>query len=76
MVRVWSPDGDESREGLRGTALHLASGRSLTFTGPDELIPFLAATEPRRAAAPRPIPAPPGGADVVANQDHNQQNAP
>lgn len=43
VVRIWRPgDAGESSD-LRGTAVHLASGRDLTFTEPAALIRFLAA---------------------------------
>ncbi len=41
LVRVWRPDGGERPEGLRGTAVHLPSGRSLTYTESEALISFL-----------------------------------
>ena len=41
MVRVWKPGGDERSEGLRGTAVHLSSGQSLTFSEADTLVRFL-----------------------------------
>ena len=40
-VRVWTPAAAERPEGLRGTALHLGSGRQITFTEPGSLIEFL-----------------------------------
>ncbi len=42
LVRVWRPDGEERPEGLRGTAVHLSSGREVTFTEPQALVRFLA----------------------------------
>jgi hypothetical protein len=42
LVRVWRPDDDDRLEGLRGTAVHLSSGRAVTFTKPDALVSFLA----------------------------------
>jgi hypothetical protein len=42
LVRVWRPDGEERPEGLRGTAVHLSSGREVTFTDPAALVRFLA----------------------------------
>ena len=42
LVRVWRPDGEERPEGLRGTAVHLSSGREVTFTEPAALVTFLA----------------------------------
>lgn len=41
MVRVWKPGGDERSEGLRGTAVHLSSGQSLTFSEAETLVRFL-----------------------------------
>jgi hypothetical protein len=42
LVRVWRPDGGERSEGLRGTAVHVSSGREVTFTEPEALVSFLA----------------------------------
>lgn len=42
LVRVWTPDGAERAEGIRGTAVHLSSGRSITYTRSERLISFLA----------------------------------
>jgi hypothetical protein len=42
LVRVWTPDGEERPEGMRGTAVHLSSGRSVTYTHAEALISFLA----------------------------------
>jgi hypothetical protein len=42
LVRVWRPDGEERPEGLRGTAVHVSSGREVTFTEPAALVTFLA----------------------------------
>lgn len=42
LVRVWRPDEEDRLEGLRGTAVHLSSGRAVTFTKPDALVSFLA----------------------------------
>ncbi len=41
MVRVWKPGGEERSEGLRGTAVHLSSGQSLTFSEAEALVRFL-----------------------------------
>ncbi len=41
MVRVWKPGGHERSEGLRGTAVHLGSGQSLTFSAAEALVRFL-----------------------------------
>jgi hypothetical protein len=41
LVRVWTPDGEERPEGMRGTAVHLSSGHSVTYTHPEALISFL-----------------------------------
>ena len=46
MVRVWRPGDGERSEGVRGTAVHLGSGRRITFTAAHPLIAFL-----REAAA-------------------------
>jgi hypothetical protein len=53
LVRVWRPDGDERLDGLRGTAVHLSSGRAVTFTEPEALVGFLA-----DAGGPEADPAP------------------
>ena len=47
MVRVWRPGDGERSEGVRGTAVHLGSGRRITFSAAPGLIAFLreAATE-------------------------------
>jgi len=42
MVRVWQPGGQERSDGLRGTAVHLGSGQSLTFSEAETLLRFLA----------------------------------
>lgn len=42
VVRIWRPGRDGASPVLRGTAVHLASGRDVTFTEPDALIRFLA----------------------------------
>jgi hypothetical protein len=42
IVRVWTPrDGDEIPSGVRGTAVHLASGREIRFADGAALIEFL-----------------------------------
>lgn len=41
MVRVWRPQAAEPADGLHGTAVHLSSGHSLTFTSSESLIRFL-----------------------------------
>jgi hypothetical protein len=41
MVRVWRPGDGERPDGVRGVAVHLGSGRELTFSEPDRLIAFL-----------------------------------
>jgi len=41
VVRVWSPGADDGPEGVRGTAVHLSSGTTITFTEPGALIRFL-----------------------------------
>ncbi len=40
-MRVWTPSEGERPEGVRGTAVHLRSGRRVTFAEPDSLIRFL-----------------------------------
>lgn len=56
LVRVWTPDGGERPEGLRGTAVHLGSGQSVTYTHAEALISFLV----EAAAGDRePTPSPP-----------------
>jgi len=44
MVRLWKPAGGEHVDGVRGTALHFASGRQISFTGAEGLIAFLTKT--------------------------------
>ncbi len=41
LVRVWTTDGDERPEGMRGTAVHLGSGQTVTYTHAEALIRFL-----------------------------------
>ncbi len=41
MVRVWSPGDGERSEGVRGVAVHLGSGRQITFSEAGRLIAFL-----------------------------------
>ena len=53
MVRVWRPGDGERSEGVRGTAVHLGSGRQITFSAAHGLIAFL-----REAAAEHDGPAP------------------
>lgn len=43
VVRVWRPQTAETSGGLHGTVVHLSSGDSLTFTGPQMLVRFLTA---------------------------------
>ncbi len=43
MVRVWKPSGEERLEGVRGSAVHLRTGRQITFSQPERLIAFLSA---------------------------------
>ncbi|MHB8490176.1 MAG: hypothetical protein ACYDCS_13130 [Candidatus Dormibacteria bacterium] len=42
LVRVFRPDAEDCPEGLRGTVVHVRSGREVTFTGPEALVTFLA----------------------------------
>jgi hypothetical protein len=44
MVRLWKPAGGEHVDGVRGTALHFASGRQISFSGAEGLITFLTET--------------------------------
>jgi hypothetical protein len=41
LVRLWKPAGGEHVDGVRGTALHFASGRQTSFSGAEGLIAFL-----------------------------------
>ena len=41
MVRVWRPGDGERSDGVRGVAVHLASGRQITFSEPQRLLAFL-----------------------------------
>jgi hypothetical protein len=45
VVRVWKPEGAEASLGLRGTAVHLSSATTLTFTDAQTLIRFLVDAE-------------------------------
>jgi hypothetical protein len=42
MVRVWRAVFEERSERVRGVAVHLGSGRQITFSEPQLLIRFLA----------------------------------
>lgn len=42
MVRVWRPNFEERSEGVRGVAVHLGSGRLITFSEPRHLLRFFA----------------------------------
>ncbi|MGA9115087.1 MAG: hypothetical protein WB802_15010 [Candidatus Dormiibacterota bacterium] len=53
MVRVWRPGDGERSEGVRGTVVHLGSGRQITFSAANGLIAFL-----REAATPDDGPVP------------------
>jgi hypothetical protein len=44
MVPLWKPAGGEHVDGVRGTALHFASGRQISFSGAEGLIAFLTET--------------------------------
>ena len=44
LVRVWTPYHERPLEGIRGTAVHLGSGRSVTYTRTGGLLRFLAET--------------------------------
>jgi hypothetical protein len=44
MVRIWTPGGEERAEGLRGTARHVRSGLTATFTDAQQLTRFLVET--------------------------------
>jgi len=41
VVRVWTPGDGERPEGMRGTAIHLGTGREIRFSDPQRLIAFL-----------------------------------
>ena len=41
LVKVWKAGADEPCDGLRGTVVHLASGRLLAFAEPVSLLEFL-----------------------------------
>jgi len=41
MVRIWRPGDGKSPEGVRGMAVHLGSGRQITFSEPGRLLRFL-----------------------------------
>lgn len=44
MVRLWTPAGGERVDGVRGTALHFASGRQISFSDAEGLVAFLTET--------------------------------
>lgn len=44
MVRLWKPADGEHVDGVRGTALHFASGRQISFSAAEGLIAFLIAS--------------------------------
>jgi hypothetical protein len=44
MVRVWTAAGGERVDGVRGTALHVASSRQMSFSAAEGLIAFLTET--------------------------------
>ena len=52
LVRVWRSGADEPYDGLRGTVVHLGSGRQLTFSEPASLLEFLNGTAELRLSAP------------------------
>lgn len=52
MVRIWSPGTGERPEGVRGTAVHLPSGQSVTFSDAAALISFLAGDAGGEAEGP------------------------
>ena len=57
VVRIWRPGLGDAPAELRGTAVHLASGRDVTFTESETLIRFLAAgTSGETASAPAGTP--------------------
>ncbi len=41
LVKVWKAGAGDPYDGLRGTVVHLASGRILAFAEPDSLLDFL-----------------------------------
>ena len=57
LVRVWTPDGGERPEGMRGTAVHLSSGESLTYTHAVALISFLVEAAAGGDREPTPSPS-------------------
>ncbi|HEU4450417.1 MAG TPA: hypothetical protein VFR63_10620 [Gaiellaceae bacterium] len=64
VVRLWeSAEPAPAAEPLRGTALHVASGRTTSFVGVEELLAFLTAAREHGAGA-RGRPAP-GGAGAI-----------
>ena len=68
LVKVWTPGAADVGSGLRGTVVHLPTGRLLAFTEPSSLIDFLTATsEPAtgRGEVPGSPSKPPGGAGSI-----------
>jgi len=63
MVRVWRPGDGERSEGVRGTAVHLRTGRHITFSAARPLIAFLSEAAnaddgpaPMQSSSPDPDP--------------------
>ena len=51
VVRVWTPDVEEAQPGIRGVAVHVRSGRTLTYTASSQLVRFLVETAGDRTAS-------------------------
>lgn len=52
VVRLWdSAEPAQAAEPLRGTALHVASGRTTSFVGVDALLAFFAAKDAQGTSA-------------------------
>jgi hypothetical protein len=64
MVRVWRPAGEERSDGVRGTAVHLGSGRHIAFSEPGGLIEFLS-----KAADTDITPAAEAGSNTSAQME-------
>jgi hypothetical protein len=75
VVRIWRPGRGGASPDLRGTAVHLATGRDVTFTEPETLIRFLAgaAFGTTESAPARPSVA---GDQLQDSTDESTQGGP
>ena len=61
LVKVWTPGAADVGSGLRGTVVHLPTGRLLAFTEPSSLIDFLTTTSVPASETPRSAWSPEAG---------------